>query len=147
MSMNFFGDTVTIVNRAPWPVNVRWDGKDVLLQPGETPGFPRLAVPYAKNQNPLMGSEDPNDPTKFQYLVGVKGSKKDNCAPLTDEEVLQHSNSPQRLNRSIMQEERGDSKAREVLRGKKQAPAFQARYDFGMNADDGGVIANSATAD
>lgn len=144
MSLNFFGDTVTIVNRAPWPINVRWDGRDVVLQPGETPGFPRLAVPYAKNQNPLMGSEDPHDPTKFQYLVGVRGVKRDICDPLTDEEILQHTTSPQRLNRALMQEERGDSKAREVVRGKKQPPTFQARYDFGAGGDDGGVVANAA---
>lgn len=141
MSMNFFGDTVTIINRAPWPINVRWDGKDVTLQPGETPGFPRLAVPYAKNQNPLMGSEDPEDPSRFEYLVGVKGSKRDNLKPLTKAEIEQHETSPQRLNRAAMQEMRGDVKAREVVRGKKQPSAFQARYEI---SNDGGGLQASA---
>jgi hypothetical protein len=140
MSLNFFGDTVTIVNRAPWPLNVRWDGKDVTLQPGETPGFPRMAVPYAKNQNPLMGSEDPYDPTKFEYLVGVKGSKKDNLEPLTAAEIEQHKTAPQRLNREIIAADRGDMKAREVLRGKKEPAAFQARYE--INSDGGGLQAS-----
>lgn len=144
MSMNFFGDTVTIVNRAPWPLNVRWDGKDVTLQPGETPGFPRLAVPYAKNQNPLMGSEDPEDPTRFEYLVGVRGSKKDNCAPLTPEQIEQHRTSPQRLNRAAIAEMRGDSKAREVVRGNAKPSAFQSRYDI---SNDGGGFGSAASAD
>jgi hypothetical protein len=70
-----FGDVVTLVNRTKRVLNVRFDGKDADIQPGENPGFPRVAVPFAKAQNPLMGSENPYNPTSFQSLVGVKDTK------------------------------------------------------------------------
>jgi hypothetical protein len=139
--MSFFGEMVTLVNRAPWPLNVRFDGKDVVLTPGENHGFPRVAVNYAKNQNPLMGSEHPHDPSQFQYLVGVKGSK-DNCKGLTVEEIEQHRTAPQRLNRQIMAEERGDYKSREVVRGRKGGVAasnFEARYEVGGDGSEDGA--------
>lgn len=79
-----FGSSVTIVNRTDRPLNVRYDGEDITLQPGENPGFPSVAVPYAKNQNPLMGSKNPINPTKFICLVGVKGTK-DDCSPIPPE--------------------------------------------------------------
>ena len=34
--------------------------------------LPTVAVQYAKNQNILMGSEDPTEPSVFEVLVGVK---------------------------------------------------------------------------
>jgi hypothetical protein len=131
--MSFFGDTVTIINRVPWPLNVRWDGRDVVLQPGENAGFPKVAVMYAKNQNPIMGSEDVYDPSKAQFLVGVKGTK-DNCTTLTMDQIEQHQAAPQRINRQQIADDRGDRKSREVLRGRKggvAASSFEARFNIG----------------
>jgi hypothetical protein len=79
-----FRDSVVLVNRTSQPLNVRYDGEDITLQPGENPGFPAVAVPYAKRQNPLMGSKHPINPTKFIALVGVKDSK-DDISPIPDE--------------------------------------------------------------
>lgn len=125
--MSFFGEIVTLINRAPITLNCRYDGKDVVLQPGENHGFAKVAVIYAKNQNPINGTEDPNNPSigGCRYLVGVKGSK-DNCKPLTKEEWTLHLSKPQRLNRDLIIEERGDPKSREVVKGKKVRSTFEA---------------------
>lgn len=72
-----FRDSVTLVNRTPRILFCRYDGEDISIQPGENPGFPRVAAPYAKKQNPLMGSRHPINPTRFISLVGVKGTKDD----------------------------------------------------------------------
>lgn len=84
--LNTFANSVTVVNRTigageyEVPLNVRYDGEDIVLQPGENPGFPKEAVGYAKRQNPLMGSRHPMNPLKFISLVGVKG--EDDCKPI-----------------------------------------------------------------
>lgn len=78
-----FRDAVTIINRTigagefERDLNVRFDGEDILLKPGENHGFPLVAVPYARKQNPLMGSKHPTNPTLYISLVGVKGTKDD----------------------------------------------------------------------
>lgn len=76
-------DSVTLVNRTNRDLSVRYDGEDITLHPGDNPGFPLVAVPYAKKQNPLMGSKHPTNPNKYICLVGVKG--KDNCDPIPAE--------------------------------------------------------------
>lgn len=75
--LGVFRDAVTLVNRTDRELTVRYDGEDIKLHPGENPGFPAVAVPYAKKQNPLMGSKHPINPTKYISLVGVKGTKDD----------------------------------------------------------------------
>lgn len=85
--LNTFAHSVTVVNRTigagvyEVPLNVRYDGEDIVIQPGENPGFPKEAVGYAKRQNPLMGSRHPLNPLKFISLVGVKG--EDDCSPIS----------------------------------------------------------------
>lgn len=145
---NFFGTVCTIVNRAPWSINIRYDGKDMELEAyEEREFFPLVAVPYAINQNPLFGSEDPRDPSQFQTLIGIKDGpakllKRFPAEPLTDEEEEQHKAAPQRLNRSIMAEERGDPKSRDVVRGKKSQSPFDARTGQSI---DGGVFMGDLT--
>lgn len=82
-----FREAVTIVNRTPIPLNVRYDGEDITLKPGENPGFPKVAVPFAKKQNALKGTLHPNgNMNTMVFKVGVLGSK-DNCEPLAKEEL------------------------------------------------------------
>jgi hypothetical protein len=92
--LGVYKESVTMVNRTSRPLNVRYDGEDMTLQPGENPGFPRVAVPFARNQNPLMGSKHPINPRKFISLVGVKaapGQKQvDDITPI-DEETLERA--------------------------------------------------------
>lgn len=134
--MNVFPEIVILINRAPVPLTVRFDGEEKTLYPGEN-SVPRIVVPYAKAQNPVMGSEDFSDPTGYKYLVALKGSKKDPQEPLTQEEWAAHLEAPQRLNRSQIQDERGDPKSREVVRGKKKQSSFEAR--FPVNIDGAGM--------
>lgn len=82
--LSTYRDSVTIINRTSRPLNVRYDGEDITLQPGENPGFPRQAVDYAKRQNILNGSLNPVNPNKFVSCVGVKDSK-DDVSPISDE--------------------------------------------------------------
>ena len=87
--LGVFRDSVTLVNRTNRVLSCRYDGEDIALMPGDNPGFPQVAVPYAKKQNPLMGSKHPNDPRRYISLIGVKGTK-DDCTPIP-EEVLRHA--------------------------------------------------------
>lgn len=135
--MNIFPEMVTVINRAPVPITVRFDGEEKMLQPGENI-VPRVVVPYAKSQNPVMGSEDFFDPTGYKFLVSVKGRKKDPQEMLTKEEWEDHLSQPQRLNRQQVIDERGDPRAREVLRGRKKQSAFEARFAVG-NGDGAGL--------
>lgn|SRR5512146_332116 len=83
--MGIFYEQVEIINRTSKPLNVRYDGQDMPLEPNyDAKGkflpdvrntIPAVAVPYAKSQNVLMGSEDALDPTSFEVLVGVKAKK------------------------------------------------------------------------
>lgn len=110
-----FGDTVTLVNRTTETLHVTFDGVSYPIPPGDNPGFPRAWVVFAKNQNPLMGSEHPFDPHRFTPLVGVRGTK-DDCGP------LKQSKAPQRIDRS---RERAHGKRSKTIRG--DAPtAFEA---------------------
>lgn len=84
-----YRDSVTLVNRTNRTLNVRYDGEDMKLKPGENPNFPVVAVSFAKAQNPLMGSRHPNSPGKFIALVGVKGTK-DDCSAIP-KEVLEEA--------------------------------------------------------
>lgn len=78
-----YRNAVTLVNRTSRVLTARYDGEDCLLQPGENHGFPIEAVPFAKRQNPLMGSKHPLNPMRFISLVGVKDV--DDCTPISDE--------------------------------------------------------------
>jgi len=115
--LGVYKDSVTLINRTNRDLNVRYDGEDMTIHPGENPGFPLIAVPYAKRQNPLMGSKHPINPSKFIALVGVKGSK-DNVTPIPQEvldradgklEVVDRSgefhNSPMRQNVKLLHKE------------------------------------------
>lgn len=123
-----FQETVTLINRTQKKLYVRFDGIDSPIQPGENHGFPKEAVPYARMQNPLMGSEDPYNPGHYISLVGVKG--RDDCSPLEQDETK-----PQRIDRTLLQD---SGRTHEVLRGRKVQSAFEARVagsDFELGGD------------
>jgi hypothetical protein len=64
-------------------LSVRYDGEDINLVPGPNV-LPKVAIPYAIKQNPLMGSKHPVDPRKFISLVGVEGSKNYPITPIPE---------------------------------------------------------------
>lgn len=98
MSIGVFQDMVEIVNRAPVNISVQFDGQSATLTPGRN-FIPRVTVQYAKNQNPLKGSADLDNPTAsgVDFLIGVVGTT-DNCEMLTEEEWEGHTASPSRFN-------------------------------------------------
>lgn len=83
--MGVFYEQTEVYNRTSKPLNARFDGQDVVLEPNYTAEgaliadvhnlLPTIAVQYAKNQNILMGSEHPTDPSDFEVLVGIKAKK------------------------------------------------------------------------
>lgn len=117
--MGIFYEQVEVVNRAPIPLNVRFDGQDMVLVPGKNI-VPKVAVQYGKNQNPVMGTQDPENPhiSGAEFLIGVIGSR-DNCEPLTPEEWAIHLGKPCRMDTDALFEERygNDPKAKMILHG------------------------------
>ena len=131
--MGIFYEQVELVNRTPVNLSVRFDGQEKTLKPG-TNMVPAVVVPYAKNQNPIMGSQNPNDPTIHgaRYLVGV-ATEGDPVEPLTKEEWETHLNRPCRMDEQALFQERygNDPKARLVRHGKGRRTAATSLYDAG----------------
>src|SRR3990167_2818475 len=84
--MGIFQDMVEVVNRTSETLSLRYDGQDMAIPPNYTADgeaiedvrtmIPRQCIPYALSQNPVMGSEDPSDPSNFESLVGIIDPKK-----------------------------------------------------------------------
>lgn len=98
MSVGVFQDLVQVFNRAPIAISVKFDGQEHTMQPGVNL-IPRVTLTYAKNQNPLKGSADLDNPTAsgVEFLIGIVGGK-DNCDPLTEDEWAAHVAAPSRFN-------------------------------------------------
>jgi len=137
--MGIFYDQVTLVNRAPINLTVMFDGQAKTLTPGDNV-VPEIVVGFAKNQNPVMGSQDPGNPhmSGARYLVGVKLADGqpypgDEIEPLTKEEWEDHCNRPCREDEQAAFEEKygGDPKARLVVHGKGRKTAAKSRYEAG----------------
>ena len=60
---------VTLVNRTNGILRGVWDGRHYDLQPG-THSFPEVQAYAFKNQNPVMGSENPQT-GEMTYKVGI----------------------------------------------------------------------------
>lgn len=83
--MGIFYDQTEVINRTSKKLNVRFDGQDMPLEPNYTAEgvripevrnmIPTIAVIYAQNQNILMGSEHPTDPSDFEVLVARVAKK------------------------------------------------------------------------
>lgn len=128
--MGLFQEMQQVVNRAPVDITVTFDGQQITLSPGEHT-LPKIAVPNGKNQNPVMGSADPNNPhiSGADYLLGVVG--EDNCTPLTKEEWATHLDKPCRVNEQEAFQERygSDPKARLIVMGKGKKAAATSRAE------------------
>jgi hypothetical protein len=129
--MGIFYDMTKVFNRAPVPITVRFDGQDTILQPGEAQ-LPSVSVSYAKNQNPIMGSADADNPhlSGADYLIGVVG--KDNCAPLTKEQWEAHLGMPCRVNYDQFMEDRLGPKEHVEVKGKGRKTQAKGAFDGGV---------------
>lgn len=88
---------VCLVNRTPEPLQFTADGQHHMLKPGKNYGFFVWQAPFAKAQNPLMGSEDYFS-LEFQSLVGVEG--EDPCEMFTEDELLAAMDNVERFDRA-----------------------------------------------
>lgn len=134
--MGIFYEMCTLVNRAPVNLQVMFDGQVKTLTPGKNI-VPKAVVMFAKNQNPIMGSGSPHDPSVAgcQYLVGV-AEFGDDVTPLTEEEWETHLDKPARDNMDEAFEERygNDPKAKMVILNKGRKTAARSAYEAGASA-------------
>lgn len=72
-------DVVTLVNRSSKTLQGTWDGRHYDLVPGKHQ-FGRLHAEKFKEQNPVMGSEDPQT-LAMDYLIGIE-ENGDDCSPI-----------------------------------------------------------------
>lgn len=103
--MGIFFEMCELVNRTSKPLVVRFDGQNMVLDPNYTPEgefiesvhnhVPKMTVAHAKSQNLLMGSEDTEDPTVYEVLVGVKAGKGEK--QLDDISFCEQSEEPTRV--------------------------------------------------
>jgi hypothetical protein len=127
--MGIFHDMVEVVVRTPWPLTVRFDGQETTLNPGKNL-IPRLTLTHAMNQNPIMGTADPDNPsiTGAEYLIGVtEKAHKYPCEPLTKDELDTLKNKPSRFNYEELMAPTMGKKDKIVLRGRKTVSQFEAK--------------------
>jgi len=84
--MGIFFEQVEVINRDCVQRSLTYDGQRVYLAPNYSESgellknvhnmIPKICVPYALNQNVVMGSEDPIDPSDFQSHVVPKVKKR-----------------------------------------------------------------------
>lgn len=134
--MGIFYEHVTLINRAPIALTVTFDGQAKTLLPGENQ-VPAVVVEFAKNQNPIMGSADPNNPhiSGGRYLVGVKDSPEpgEETSMLTPEEWEAHLQRPCRQDEreAFLERYGNDPKARLVVHGKGRRTTANSRTEAG----------------
>lgn len=135
--MGIFHEMVTVVNRAPIPLNVRFDGQETTIPPGPSQ-LPKVCINYAKNQNPIMGTQDPNNPsiTGARYLIGIVAPKghlqKDPIDPLTKEEWEEHLGRPCRLNETEFFEGRLAPGEHVEVKGRGRKTQARGSFDTGV---------------
>ena len=142
--MGIFYEYIDVFNRAPVDLSVRFDGQDINVPVGLSK-LPKLIVNgFAKNQHPIMGRTDPNNPhlSGGEYLIGIVGI--DECTPLTKAEWEEHLSRPCRDDERAIFAERyaNDPKARQVVYGKGRKTTASNRYEAGGNP--GGIAAFEA---
>lgn len=127
--MGIFYETVDVFNRVPWPLTVRFDGQEKTLQPGRNT-IPIISLYHALNQNPIMGSQDADNPnvTGAEYLIGIIGKEnKYPCTPLSDEELVFQKNNPSRYNYKDLIEPRLGKRDTIEVKGRKPVSTFEAK--------------------
>lgn len=127
---------VNAVNRTTGPLDAMFDGQPVVLVPGYklvddpekegkqkvvgagpgesvvTNALPYFAAEMVKRQNPLMGSEDPENPREFESLVGIMEWGDD----ITH---LEQSDKMERIDREMLDDEAQTARAIRTSSGRK----------------------------
>jgi hypothetical protein len=143
--MGVFQDLAEVVNRCPYNLTIRFDGQEMTLVPGKN-FIPTQTVQYALNQNPLMGSQDPDNPTMSgaEYLIGLPNkANKYPCEPLTTEQLQLQKSRPSRFNHEELMEPNLAPGERIAVKGRKVVSNFEAKQgatilteEFGVSSTD-----------
>ena len=138
--MGIFYATAPCLNRTPIDLTVTFDGQCKTLPAGAVTHLPKVAIQFAKNQNPVMGSQDPNNPhiTGGRYLVAdlsADDTADNEHSPMSPDEWESHLGEPQRINSQEAFEEKygGDPKAKLVKQGKKRGISAGSKNEAGGN--------------
>lgn len=139
--MGIFYEMAMCRNRTPVDLTVTFDGQCKTLPAGKDTPIPRVAIGFAKNQNPVMGSADPNNPhiSGARYLVAdlsAEDMPDNEHEPMTEEEWAAHLGEPQRINaqEAFIERYGGDPKAKLVTQGKGRRTAARSLYEAGGSA-------------
>lgn len=128
-----FLQRIRIFNRAPIALAVFFDGERNTIPPGFYE-LPAVTLYHAKNQNPIMGSGDPDNPHQSgtRYLITEEGDE-DHGKAMTAEEWAEHLGKPCRVDEQAAFNERyaNDPKAKLIVRGAKQSSTARNRYEAG----------------
>ena len=131
--MGVFQKYVKVFNRAPEPRPVMFDGQRAWIAIGHDE-LPEQTVRYAQNQNPIMGTGNPNDPgmSGTRYLI-VREGQEGYGEPLTKEEWEAHLGRPCRIDEEAAFAEKygDDPKARLVTIGSKKKKL--SKFEVGGN--------------
>lgn len=90
---------VTVVNRTKDDLVGTWDGRQYDIKPGKN-HFPKVQAYKFKDQNPVMGSEDPRTGSMI-YKIGIEESN-DPCDPLPDALISASKKAVERWDRSLL---------------------------------------------
>jgi len=133
--MGIFYESCEVFNRTPVVLNIVFDGQELSLPPLKATAVPKVAIVNGLNQNPIMGSVDPNDPSISggRYLFGVVGNDEYPCTPLTKDEWEDHLGRPCRTDEvAAFQETYGnDPKARLIANNKGKKTTANNRTEAG----------------
>lgn len=157
--MGIFQDMQEVVNRTPWELTIMFDGQTMTLQRNydfkevngeftatERKGvhnfIPSQTIIYAFNQNALMGSQDPDNPTVSgaEYLIGLPSkAHKYPCTALTTEQIFAQKNRPSRFNHEELMEPNLVKGEKIAVRGRKRVSQFEAKQGAAITTEEFGV--------
>lgn len=116
-------DIVTVKNRSSQRLEGRFDGRPLSLGPHERKSMLANEAEMFKRQNPVMGTEDPQDPIgSLQYLIGVE-EWGDDCSELEQSEAVE------RFDRSMVPDADGQKATQLKLSGNKPRKRVQVAVE------------------
>jgi len=115
-------ETVTLINRTSKPLRAMFDGQRFVFKPGPNPGVPIVVVQFAKDQNPIMGTQDRYELEGSLYLVGV-AEWGDNVSPIEQSDAIEL------LDRSSIEDEGKTAKPGPKVRVRSSEAIHRVRAD------------------
>lgn len=124
---------VDVINLAPIPLRVTFDGQQTSVPVGESQ-LPRVTIGYAKNQNPINGSADMENPNiaGARYLISLKGRKGERQEPLTEDEWEAHLAANSRWDTDAYFADRLGPKEHVIVRGRGRPVQAKSSFDAGV---------------